>query len=96
MESAVIASSTTFFSTGHVTMSFIKVRVGDGTEYYEVGQFDTRPLDLRKHKWQTLVSNTCDVSARMMFNSATTLVGEQSRRELATFAQMRSIVSAVN
>lgn len=36
---------------GDVTVSLIHLVLSDGTEYHEVGIHDTRPLDLRKHKW---------------------------------------------
>lgn len=40
---------------GTVTVSHVQVSVGFGaTVYHEVAVIDTRPLDLRKHRWNVV------------------------------------------
>ncbi len=56
MRSYIIARKDMAFPTGNVVVSLVHITLTDHTEYYEVAALDTRPLDLRKHRWTVVES----------------------------------------
>jgi hypothetical protein len=54
MRTETIARHQSTFDTGTVTVSLAHITLSDRTDYYEVAVLDSRPLDLRKHRWSVV------------------------------------------
>ena len=51
------------------TISLVRITLQDGTQYHEVGVLDTRPLDLRKHKWRVVDSLLTERAGRDLYDA---------------------------